>query len=236
VAAVAAIIAKALQGHNLVAVGEPIPAATGQTCLDWLNLILDDWAAELRASAAEAFTPFTATGVNPQTIGPSGLWVLPARPPAIEGVLVDRGGGLFRPIFTTADPAWWAWQQPLTSGIAVGAYYQASEPNGALYFTDPPAAGTAVRLMLRTTLGPVAQTDSLTLAQGYESALILTLQEAIAEPLHVVISASLERRAGQARGRIFGNNTPIPRLSTRGQGLPSRARGGRWDYRTGTFR
>jgi hypothetical protein len=229
------VIANALFGLNIYHANEPIKVADSTLALFWLNLIFDDWNLDPQASYAAPFTVFASTGANPETIGPSGTWVLPARPPAIQGVAVDLGSGLYREIFVTDDPAWWAARSPILTGSPGGAYYEASEPNGKLYFTSLPAAATNIRLLLRTTFGRVALTDVLVLPPGYESALTLTLMEAIAEPLHATVSASLATRAGKARALIFSKNLRVPALSLRGLGLPGVSRGW-WDYRTGTWR
>lgn len=229
------VISNALFGLNVYAAGEPIKPADSTLCLFWLNLILDDWNLDPQASYAEPFTVFASTGVNPQTIGPSGTWVLPARPPTIQGVSVSVGG-IYVPIEVSHDPNWWARRTAvLVTGTPWGAYYEATEPNGSLYFTALPVASTNIRLQLRTTFGRVALTDVLVLPPGYESALTLTLMEAIAEPLHATVSASLSSRAGKARGLIFAKNLRIPTLSTQGLGLPSVSCGW-WDYRIGGYR
>lgn len=228
------VIANALAGLNVYGAGEPIKPADATLCLFWLNLILDDWNLDPQASYAEPFTVFASTGVNPQTIGPSGQWVLPARPPSIRGVSVSVGGQ-YQEIGVTNDPAWWAAQGSISTGSPSGAYYEATEPNGSLYFNNLPAAATSVRLQLRIAFGRVLLTDVLVLPPGYESALTLTLMEAIAEPLHATVSASLEKRAGKARGLIFSKNLRVPSLSARGQGVPGLSNGW-WDYQTGTWR
>lgn len=232
---VLAVISNAMMGLNALSPFEALKPADATLCLFWLNLILDDWNADVRASYAEPFTVFASTGANPETIGPSGGWVLPARPPTIDGVAVDIGSGIYREIPVTDDPHWWARQSTVLTGFPRGAYYEASEPNGKLYFNNLPAAATNIRLMLRTTFGRVLLTDVLVLPPGYESALTLTLMESIAEPLHATVSAALTTRAGKARGLIFGNNLRVPSLSVRGLGLPGVSRGW-WDYRTGTYR
>jgi len=228
------LIANALTGLNVYAAGEPIKVADSTLALFWLNTILDDWSLDPQASYVSPLTVFVATGVNPQTIGPSGAWVLPVRPPAIVGLAVDDGGATYREIFVTDDPRWWAAQTYSATGFPQGAYYEATEPNGSLYFNTLAAAATNVRLQLRTAFARVALTDPFTLPQGYQSALTLTLMEAIAEPLHANVSASLTTRAGKARGLIFSKNLRIPTLSATGQGLPG-LDGGRFDARTGTY-
>lgn len=228
------VIANALFGLNIYHANEPIKVADSTLALFWLNLIFDDWNLDPQASYAEPFTVFASTGVNPQTIGPSGTWVLPARPPAIQGVSIDIGSGQYREIFVTDDPAWWAARSTVLTGLPGGAYYEASEPNGKLFFTSLPAAATNIRLQLRTTFGRVALTDVLVLPPGYESALTLTLMEAIAEPMHATVSDRLVKAAGKARALIFSKNLRVPALSVRGLGLPG-VSCGRWDYRTGTW-
>lgn len=229
------VISNALFGLNIYAAGEPIKPADSTLCLFWLNLIFDDWNLDPQASYAEPFSVFASTGANPETIGPSGGWVLPARPPKIDGVAIDVGSGQYREIFVTDDPRWWAARATVLGGFPGGAYYEASEPNGKLYLSSLPATATNIRLMLRTTFGRVALTDVLVLPQGYESALTLTLMESIAEPLHATVSASLEKRAAKARALIYSKNLRVGALSVRGLGLPGVSRGW-WDYRTGSWR
>lgn len=223
-----AVAVNTVIGHVLVnglavySPGESIKAADAITVLDAINGVLDDWAAETAASFAETFIVFPFSGVNPQSIGPTGALVMPARPVAIDGVSVNDGSGRYRRIYTTNDPAWWNAQQLPNISVMGGAYYSADEPNGLLYFSAPPSAGTLLRLMMPTTLGPVLETDVLTLPQGYQSALELTVMEAVADAFHATLTPNQIRRAGIARGRIFSKNLRVPTLSTRRLGLPGR--------------
>jgi hypothetical protein len=225
-------------GHVLVnglavyASGEPIKPADAITVVDAINLVLDDWRVETLASYAEVFTPLVTTGANPETLGPTGTWPMAARPVAIDGLGVALTAGIYTSIPVTTDPTWWADQSPLTGGLLTGAYYSADVPNGSLYLNSPPAAGTGIRLMQRTTLGPVLLTDVLVWPPGYQSAIEFTVMERVVDAFHGTLTANQIRLAGVARQRIFSNNLRVPSLSTRGLGLPG-TRGGRWDYRTG---
>jgi hypothetical protein len=234
---VATIIRHVLvDGLAVYASAEPIKPADATTVLDAINGVFDDWAAETQASYAAVFTVVTTTGANPEVIGPggTGAWLMPARPVAIDGLGLSLGGGAYDPIFVTDDPTWWA-AQLAGAGLGLGgAYYAADEPNGHLYFASPPASGTTLRLMTKTSIGPVLQTDVLTLPQGYQTALELTVAERTARAFHVVVDADLKSDAGKARARIWGNNLRIPSLSAAGQGLPGMGCG-RWNYLTGTY-
>lgn len=222
--AVLTIIKHVLGGLSVYGPGEPIKQADAQTVFEALNTVLDDWAAETAASYAETFVSLAFSGANPQLIGPGAPspWAMDARPPVIDGVSIDDGSGRYRRIYTTNDAAWWNAQQLPNISVMGGAYYSADEPNGLLYFSAPPSAGTLIRLMMPTTLGPVLETDVLTLPQGYQSALELTVMEAVADAFHATLTPNQIRRAGIARGRIFSKNLRIPTLSTRRLGLPGR--------------
>lgn len=228
------LVTHALTGLSVYGPGDAISDADAGDVLDALNLILDDWGADPQASVAEVFTTFATTGVNPQTIGPTGHWVLPVRPAAIDALSWVVGTGIYSPITIHTDPRWWNAQTVLNPGTLTDAFYSADLPNGSLYFSGVPASGTNVRVMTRTALAAVALTASLTLAPGYQSALELTVMEAIADLFGATLSENQVRRAGIARGRIFAANLRVPTLSTRGLGLPGVSRG-RWDWRTGTW-
>jgi hypothetical protein len=229
------IVGNALKGHNVYAPGEPIKHADAQDVLSALNQILDDWNADGQASIAEVFTTFATTpSLQPHTIGPTGVWVLPVRPVTIDGAALESSPGIWTPIGVHLDPHWWLEQTLVTGASVSDLYYAPTVPNGEIYFTGVPGSALNVTLMTRTTLAAVLLTQSLTLAPGYESALTLTLMEAIADLFHATASASLATRAGKARARIWKNNLRIPSLSAAGLGLPG-MQGGRFDARTGTW-
>lgn len=234
--AVLQIIKNALAVHNVYSsVGEAIKPADVVYVLGQLNTIFDDWNADGQTSVAGVISPFITTGVQPVTIGPTGTWVLPVRPVKIDGATIAFATGINTPLTVHDDPQWWIRQPQPALGSMVDAYYSPGEPNGSFYFANLPAAGLTVQLLTRRTLAAVLSTDTLVLAPGYQSALELTLAEAIADAFHATVSASLATRAGKARARAWKNNLRVPTLSTAGLGLPGSS-GGWWDYRTGTMR
>jgi len=230
------IIRNAMKGIGALGSGETMKASDAADVCDAMNLILDDWGADPQASVAEVFSTFVTTpSLNPHTIGPTGTWVLPVRPAHIDGLAWQVGVGMFSPITVHDDPGWWLGQSVLNPGLLTQAFYNPSVPNGELYFTGLPASATTVRVMTRTALAAVLQTASINLAPGYQSALELTLMEAIVDLFHLTLTANQVARAGKARARIFANNLVVPSLSTVGLGLPG-TRGSWWDYRTGSWR
>jgi hypothetical protein len=226
------IVTNALAGLSVLLPGEPLKDADAEYCRGQLNTILDNWSAERQAAYTATFTTFTTTpGLQPHTIGPTGTWVTATRPIAIDGLARSIGTGLWTPIPVTSDPAWWQAQTSVVSGTPTRAFYTPDEPNGSLYFTPSVDGALAMRAQLRMVIGAVLLTDMLTLPNGYEGALTLTLQEAVADAFHAVLTPSQIQRAGQARGRAFGNNLHVPVLVVRG--LPGQGTGRHYDYRSG---
>jgi hypothetical protein len=135
---------------------------------------------------------------------------------------VNLGGSpaVYQPV-TIRDDAWYA-NQPvpdLTMTFPTDVYYGASWPLGQLYFFGVPTVAYGVRIWMRLVLGAVAQADDVALPPGYRQALTLSLAEEMANSFGQTVSASLERRARQARATVFGNNDDVPRISTRDSGL-----------------
>lgn len=229
-------------GHVLVnglavyAPGEPITPEDAVTVLDAINGVLDDWSAEAQSSVAGVITPFVTTpALQPHTIGPSGTWVLPVRPVKIDGAAIALSTGIYTPLTVHDDPQWWINQ--LSAGVLgslTDVYYAPDVPDGSLYFAQIPSSAYNVRILTRWTLGAVLQTASLVLPPGYQSALELTVAEAVADAFHATLTDNQIARARKARARIYGNNLRVPSLSTAGLGLPG-MRPRRWDYRTGTW-
>ena len=231
------IVGNALKEHNVYAAGEPIKPADAADVLSVLNRILDSWNAKGATSIAEVFTSFVTTpALQPHTIGPTGTWVLPVRPVAIDGASLSLATNVWTPITVHDDPAWWLAQSLAGATMITDLFYSPDLPNGSIYFSGVPTAASTVRLMTRTTLASVLLTQSLTLAPGYEAALTLTLAEQIARMFHATVSADLKTDAGLARATAFGNNLVIPSLSTAGLGLPGSSGPGWWDYRIGGWR
>ena len=230
------IVRNAMKGIGALGSGEQIKPADAADVTDALNLILDDWGADPQASVAEVYSSFATTpSLNPHTIGPTGTWVLPVRPARIDGLAWQVGVGIYESITVHTDPEWWLGQTVLNPGTLTQAFYNPTVPNGELYFTGLPSGATTVRVMTRTALAAVLQTATINLAPGYQTALELTLMEAIVDLFHLTLTPNQISRAGKARARIFANNLHIPSLSSAGLGLPGTEGRGRWDYRTGTW-
>jgi len=195
-----------------------------------LNGLVDDWNADREAVYANVFTTYsTVAAQTPTTIGPTGTFVTAQRPVTIDGAALILTGGIRVPITVGRDAAWWFDRSvpALAAGIPTDLYYDATWPNGSLYFYPVPNAIVAIELMTRLVLASMALATTFTLPPGYLNAVTLTVAEAIAAPLGITLASKLEQRAAQARERIGRNNRqPTPKLRTRDRGIPSGSHGG----------
>ena len=203
--------------------------------LGTLNRLIDNWNADREAVYADVFTTYGLTpALSPHTIGPTGSLVTPARPVTIDGATLISGTS--RTPIALQPAGWWRGlaSPTLTGAIPNQAYYDPTWPNGTLYLYPVPSAVASIELMTRQVLTAIALATIVSLPQGYESALLLTVAEQIAAPLGIGVPPKTEKAATDARARIFTNNrAPTPRLATRDAGMPGGGRGTGYDYRTG---
>ena len=202
------------------------------------NRRLDSWNANQRAVYSEAFNDsLTLTpALSPHTIGPSGTLVVSVRPTRLLAVQLNVGSSIFTDV-NVRDAAWYAQQSApaISMSVPSDVYYKPDWPNGRMYFFGVPSTAYAVRVWYDTILVSVAQTDTFAMPPGYQEALELTVAEDLADSLGQAVSASLARRAREARAVVFGNNDREPRIVTCDAGL---AIGSRTDidYRTRRLR
>jgi len=232
------VVKDVLFGFNIYMAGETIKDADAEYVLGQVNAVLDDWNAERQAVWSSAFANYvTVPALQPHLLGPTGTagWIVAERPVAIDGADWVVGTGIYQPLEVSMDPAWFAARSTYFSTAPSGLYYAADVPNGKVYFVGQPSSATTIRLQTRTLIAHVLITDSVTLPQGYRSALTLTVMEAVADAYGKTVPATLATRAGEARARIFSNNLVVPSLVTRQAGMPSDNTPRRWDYRTGQW-
>lgn len=208
--------------------------------LQIFNEVLDEWNADRRAAYNLTFTDFTLVpNLSPHTIGPAAsgpaganpTFVVVQRPVTLEAAQLNMGGSpaVFRGI-NVRDDAWYQ-QQPmpgLTQSVPTDVYYSDdwTDPTnlgsgyGALYFFGVPNTAYGVRLWMRVLLAQVTDlTLNLSLPQGYQAALRLTVSERAAAWFGQVVAPSTAEAARIARERVFGNNDPVPSIATADAGL-----------------
>lgn len=208
--------------------------------LGTVNALFDDWNAEREAVYSDVFATYsTVAALSPHTIGPTGTFVTAQRPVTIDGAAVLLSGTVRSPIRVDHEAAWWFRQATpaLASGMPTDLYYDATWPNGSIYFVGVPDGVLTIALRTRMVLASIALATTFTMPPGYENAVMLTVAETIAAPLGIGVPPKTEAAATKARARIFANNrVPTPKLRTRDSGMGSGRDGATYDYRTGSWR
>lgn len=222
---------------SIIGAGETLSPEDEAVGLGKLNRLFDNWNAEHQASYCSVFSTFTtAPSVSPQTIGPAGNFVVTQRPVAIEGASLVVG--TTKTPIDLRDQAWYRARAvpTLTTTNPTDLFYEPDWPLGKLYFYPVVSGAQTIELQIRALLAAFTLDTVVSLPFGYQDAITLTLAESLTTAYPgAVVSGDLKRLAREARARIFGNNTPIPRLQTRDAGMPGAA-GGAFDYRSRTVR
>lgn len=192
-----------------------------------LNRLIDGWNAERPRVYREFFQDFTLTpSLDPHTIGPTGatFTVTGTRPVSIDAAGLNIGGSpaTYQRI-TVYDWRYYASRaQPgLSTALPFALYYDPAytNGNGNCYFWPVPTSALGVRLWMRQVLASVAQTDNVTLPQGYEIALLWSLARFFSSDFGQAWPADNERQYTQAIAAIEGNNDVVPTIATRDSGM-----------------
>ncbi len=203
-----------------------------------LNDLIDLFQAKQAYVYSYAFNTYNMTpNVNPQTIGPGGIYDTgeQPRPVRIESanLLLNETSpsGLVDLPINIRDRQWWAAQQvkAITTNVPTDLYYDPTFPLGSCYFWPVSNIAREVRLEIWQT---VSQFDTIldpiggpggpgTLPQAYRTALKLSLAEMLLPGSNREAHPALIQSALQARAAIFGNNAKSPRIATQDCGMPA---------------
>lgn len=251
------VIGDALAEIRVARAGDVINAEDMDLGLRTLNRMLDFMNAEGRACYVNSFQDFTFTpALSPHTIGPAGSkagatnpsFITARRPQGLLFASVNLGGtpAAYRPI-TVRDASWYA-NQPapgVSSSVPTDVYLATEwhDPNanglayGDLYFYGIPSVAYGCRLWMRVDFAAVALGATFSLPPGYQHAITMTLAEWLADPFGQSVSASLERKARQARAVVWAENIVIPRARPKDVTMPgSQTRSSGFNYLNRTTR
>jgi hypothetical protein len=235
------LITDALMEIGVQAQGEPVSAADGAFALGRLNAIVDTWNGERSQVLADSSALFTLVpALSPHTIGPAVLvptWAASSRPVALLSVRLVEAGGSRTPLDIHHGIDWWAGQtSPTDTGTPTDVCYVPDWPLGLLYFWPVPNVAQAVELFSRVLVAAFDLPTLITLAPGYQSALMFTLAEDLCAPFGRPAPADLKGKANKARALVQRNNAPSARIGTADAGVPANGGGGWFDYQTGRVR
>jgi hypothetical protein len=203
----ATIIADALIEIGAQGAADTTPAEDQALCLRKLNQIMQRWSNSRLAVPVLTEISVPMTGAQSYTIGPSGV-VVAARPiKAMSATAID-GSGLEYPVTLYARRDWDTIVEKSASGGPPDiAWYQPSSPNGVLY-VYPLSTAYTVKLDCLTLLASFPNASAnVTLPEGYETAITLTLADDIATAFDKQSSPDTRRRCAAAMAAIKATNT-----------------------------
>ncbi len=208
-----------------------VPSAENMALgLSLLNELFDQMTAADRAPFSVTYTTSTLTpSLNPHLIGPTGssTFVVTERPteiPALDIVLQTN----VRLAVTPSDRMWWMGltAPAVTASVPLNYYYEASWPNGQLFFWPVPSVAYAVYWQQSTSFSSaVTLASTFDMPQGYPRYVRLTLAMMLAPAFNQTPSPETVRGQIEAAAIVYGNNDRIPRLNTRDAGMPGGNRG-----------
>lgn len=203
----ATIIADALIEIGVQGAADTTPAEDQSLCLRKLNQIMQRWSNSRLAVPVLTEISVPMTGVQTYTIGPSGA-VVAARPiKAMSATAIDANG-LEYPVSLYSRKDWDAiGQKNVSGGPPDVAWYQPSSPNGVLH-VYPLTSAYTLKLDCLTLLASFSSVSAeVTLPEGYESALTLTLADDVAASFGKQATADTRRRCAAAMAAIKATNT-----------------------------
>jgi hypothetical protein len=175
---------------------------------------------------AAAATGVLIPGNQPATAAPD-FPITTTRPVKIvnANIILNNTGTPTRVPMRIVDADWWANQRVPTiqTTLPTELYYQASFPNGELFFWPVPQIAYPVELETWTSLSQLLQTDSFVLPQGYEDAITYTLAESLCPAFGRPLDNTLAAFAQQSRALIQSNNSATPLITTSDFGMPGGA-------------
>ena len=221
------LITEELAEIGAYAQGEVPSAADAQFALSKLNRMIDSWNAQRLFVYDLTFQQFTLVpGLAPHTIGPVGAtFTVAKRPVRIEAaniVLNNVAPAVLSPL-NIRDDGWWQNQRVpnVTTTLPTDLYYSPTFPNGSLYFWAVPSVAYGVQLWLWEILVEYTSlVTTISLPQGYRSALVYSLAEELCPSFGKVLSPSLAMLAAKSREIVKSPNSMSPNISTMDAGLP----------------
>lgn len=204
-ATVANLIFDALAELGVVGAGDTVSAADYDFCLRKLNQALQRWSNRRLMQPEMAEVSVSLNGAASYTIGPTGN-VVAARPLRIEGAIASDGGVDY-PVKVYTRDEWDAIAvKDVTGGPPEGIWYESSLTNGRVW-VYPKSAGYTLKLDVLSLLTSFAAiSDTVTLPEGYETALTLTLADDVATAYGKQTTPDTRRRLAAAMAAIRTTN------------------------------
>jgi hypothetical protein len=204
-ATAADIIFDALAENGVVGASDTVPAEDAAFCLRKLNQAVQRWSNARLMLPTLTEISVTLTGLQSYTIGPTGTTVA-ARPLKVVGATATDINGVSYPVKVWTRPEWDSIAvKDVTGGPPTVVWYDATNTNGRIY-VYPKSDGYTLSLDCYTLLTSFEMSTSVTLPEGYETALMLTLADDIASAYGKQSKPDTRRRLAAAMSLIKATN------------------------------
>jgi hypothetical protein len=199
------IITDALAEIGAHDLGQSVPAEDSALALRYLNRMVQSWSNVRLMIPVLTEINVSLNGAASYTIGPTGA-VVAARPIKIDEAIASDGTTDY-PVDIYPRELWDAIPvKSSTGGPPAAIWYDAAPTNGRVY-VYPVSTGYTLKLRARTVLASFTLAGSITLPDGYESALVYGLAKNVAGAFGRQVSADLNRKAAGAVSAIKRANS-----------------------------
>lgn len=188
------LITDALGEIGVAEVGQTLSAEDGALGLRALNRLFGLWSNKRLLQPVLAEVSVTQTGAASYTLGPGGSPAV-ARPIRVLHATYVDAGGLEHPVKVLTQAQWDAIPNKSDTGsYPESIWYSAQNTNGVLY-VHPKESSGALKLDVLTNMQALALSDTLTLPDGYEAAIVPALADNLAPHYSVQTPPDTRRRA-----------------------------------------
>lgn len=201
------LITDALQEIGIVGAGQAVAAEDAAHGLRKLNQLLQRWVNQRLTFPTLTEISVPLTGAASYTIGPSGV-VVASRPVVVNSATATDSAGTEYAVNILPRELWDAIAvKDVDGGPPCDIWYDAQPTNGRVY-VFPKSSGYTLKLDCQVLLYSFATTaTSVTLPEGYETAIGLQLADDLAPSYGKQLSPDSRRRAAAAMKQIKRSNT-----------------------------
>lgn len=199
------LITDALRELGVVGAGQVAAADDADLGLRYLNRLVQDWSNTKLMMPVVTQVSVNLTGQQSYTIGPSGADVTAARPIKVVNAYSELSSQRYHCDVITREQ--WTALANLSDGGSVPnrVYYQRSNP-GRIWVHPVVSGGPVLKLDCLSLITSFSLSGNVTLPEGYETALVLSLAERLAGSFGRAVSADLKSSARGARAVVKRTN------------------------------
>lgn len=203
------LITDAMGEIGAVEAGQSVSAEDAALGLRVLNRLFQRWSNMRLLQPVLDELSVTLTGAASYTLGPGGSPAVTRPLKVLSATYVDTGG-LEYPVRIVTREQWDTIPNKADTGTYPECIWYAAEVTNGIVYAYPKASSGALKLDVLTNMQALALSGTLTLPDGYESAIVPTLADDLAPHYSKATPADVRRRAtGAVRALKRTNHEPI---------------------------